>query len=463
MWGLRAAAGMGVPEAMFKMGQALMEGKVVSRNRVEALSWFERAGDAGHQEAQNAAGAANLALGCPAAAQWFERAAVRGHPLAQCNLGVLYAQALFVTQDHQVARQWFERSANQGCAEGQYNLALVYAKGFGVRRNLAMAHALCTLAASQGHFQAIDALPKFKRTSDSDGNATIQRMEVPRGGAEVAEGLCSRFVKEPVVIRHTAKLASWPVFVVQRLLHASGRRNAHFEVQAVDGDERPKLRDGTLAEVLRDVGASGVDTSGASSSEGVFFVSEEALSSLGSCFSTLPLTTGKWPEGLRPAAQHALVAASAKTASSLFRCPMNFGSWHLAVLGSQCWRLFPPPPTVDKALLTRFGGGSSSASFNDAPPFCASHTCVVRLMAGEVLVVPPGWWQQSYQMEPSVSVTSEWIHEGAMPEALAIAASEAGFRTATFLPEDAAAVAAEVTRRGLARPDRRVMMRSAAT
>ncbi len=62
----------------------------------------------------------------------YQQLADQGHAKAQFNLGVMYDQGRYVTQDYAQAVFWYLKAAEQGNANAQYNLALKYQIGQGV-------------------------------------------------------------------------------------------------------------------------------------------------------------------------------------------------------------------------------------------------------------------------------------------------------------------------------------------
>lgn len=62
----------------------------------------------------------------------YQQLAQYGHAKAQFNLGVMYDQGQYVTQDYAQAVHWYLQAAEQGNANAQYNLAHKYKVGQGV-------------------------------------------------------------------------------------------------------------------------------------------------------------------------------------------------------------------------------------------------------------------------------------------------------------------------------------------
>ena len=79
------------------------------------------------------------------------------------NLGMMYHQGEGVEQSNEKAAEYFEQAAHLEHANSQFNVGRMYATGEGVSKNETKAHALWTLAAAQGHKQAINMLPILEK------------------------------------------------------------------------------------------------------------------------------------------------------------------------------------------------------------------------------------------------------------------------------------------------------------
>ena len=56
------------------------------------------------------------------AVKWYRKAADQGHADAQCNLGFMYANGLFVKQSYPEAAKWYKKAADQGHTRAQLRL-----------------------------------------------------------------------------------------------------------------------------------------------------------------------------------------------------------------------------------------------------------------------------------------------------------------------------------------------------
>ena len=81
-------------------------------------------------------------------------AAEQGNAVAQCNLGICYANGMGVEKDEEKAVDWFFKAAEQGNANAQYNLGVCYHNGQGVEKDYARAVKSYRKAAEQGNADA---------------------------------------------------------------------------------------------------------------------------------------------------------------------------------------------------------------------------------------------------------------------------------------------------------------------
>ncbi len=145
---LAKAAARGNRDAMFQVGKSYLEGRGVPQSRGDAATWLERAGEAGHIEAQAllaalllhgtagadaAPDAALFASRSPigasgpnyaAASVWAKRAAEAGSGDAQALMGYVLTTGPEEMRDLAAAEQWYRRSAAAGCPQGSLGLAL---------------------------------------------------------------------------------------------------------------------------------------------------------------------------------------------------------------------------------------------------------------------------------------------------------------------------------------------------
>jgi TPR repeat protein len=200
----------GESEAQFELGLRHEFGLNLPKNREEAMKWYEKAREQGHeaakqaverlrggrtasrvteqplkpteseklsgklrglfQEAENGYASAQFELGnrylnggeglsknYMEAIRWYRKAADQEHTDAQFNLAQMYEDGTGVKKNMHEAVKWYTRSAEQGFAESQYRLGQIYmSHPIFFDRNLA--ERWLTKAARQGHKKAEDLL-----------------------------------------------------------------------------------------------------------------------------------------------------------------------------------------------------------------------------------------------------------------------------------------------------------------
>jgi cell division protein FtsN len=151
-------------------------------NYAKAITEWRGPADQGDPDAQfNMGQAYKLGRGVPADAKlaqsWYQKAAQQGHEQAQANLGLI----LFQGGDRQGAMPWIIMAAQHGEPRAQYVLGTAMFNGDLVARDWPRAYALMTRAASTGLAQAATSLQQMDRyLSVADrqaGAAMAQQME----------------------------------------------------------------------------------------------------------------------------------------------------------------------------------------------------------------------------------------------------------------------------------------------
>ncbi len=115
-------------DAQYLMATLFQSGQGLTKNQDKALSWYQKAANLGHAQAQYALAKALVASKqadlLPQALHWFEQAAQQGHQQASTS-----SVALLARQDNvdlsqaQEAWRWLYHGMQNGDAKGQYNLA----------------------------------------------------------------------------------------------------------------------------------------------------------------------------------------------------------------------------------------------------------------------------------------------------------------------------------------------------
>ena len=113
--------------AQYCIGKQYSSGNEMREDYIEAVWWYRKAAEQGHEDAQCRLGdlycfGLGVSRDYTAAAEWYRRAAEQGHREAQGMLGGLYRMGKGVAQDDGEATEWFRRAANQGHEDAQYLL-----------------------------------------------------------------------------------------------------------------------------------------------------------------------------------------------------------------------------------------------------------------------------------------------------------------------------------------------------
>ena len=170
---LKARAEAGDTKAQFNLARRLwINGRrATKRQKVEAMTWYRRAAEAGCRDAQAALGSIFIDETSPfydvaAGFRWMIRAAKQGHRGVQYFLGVEFATGEMVEADPKKALYWYRKAAAGGDAEAQYNIGMMYWGGEGVRKNAAAARQWIRKAAKNGEYAAIRLLASAYKTGE---------------------------------------------------------------------------------------------------------------------------------------------------------------------------------------------------------------------------------------------------------------------------------------------------------
>lgn len=147
----RILAEQGDPDAQFNLGQAYKLGRGVPADLKMAQSWYQKAAEQGHEE-------------------------------AQANLGLI----MFQTGQQEAAMVWIRKAADRGDPRAEFVLATALFNGDGVEKDLPRAYALMSHAAAQGLVAASTSLTEMENVvpeSDRQQGMKIAR-ELLRKDAE---------------------------------------------------------------------------------------------------------------------------------------------------------------------------------------------------------------------------------------------------------------------------------------
>ena len=111
----RPLADKGDADAQFNLGQAYRLGRGVAINLAAAKTWFERAANQGHVDAQTTLGLLLFQNGDqPEGLKWLKKAADHGEPRAMLVYGTALVNGDSVTQDPALGYAYVSRAAAQG-------------------------------------------------------------------------------------------------------------------------------------------------------------------------------------------------------------------------------------------------------------------------------------------------------------------------------------------------------------
>lgn len=120
----RPLAIQGDADAQFNLGQAYKLGRGVPIDNIQALTWFKRAADQGHLQAEDNYGIGLFQANRKAEAQpYLERSANRGEPRAQLVLGTMLFNGDGVKADYPRAYALMTRASQAGLPSASQSLS----------------------------------------------------------------------------------------------------------------------------------------------------------------------------------------------------------------------------------------------------------------------------------------------------------------------------------------------------
>lgn len=202
----RKAAEQGEADAQYRLGTCYANGDGVETNEAEALKWYYKAAEQGHEGAKGQL-VAWYQLEEDRAVKWYRKAEVgwyrkvaeQGCVIAQFRLGMCYATGTGVEQNQEKAEEWFDKikdpfdqfmigncflaplhfyfirdevmamkwyrkAAEQGYVDAQYMLGLCYC----VKQDKPEAVKWLQKAAKQGHEKAKKALTEVSKQKGAE-------------------------------------------------------------------------------------------------------------------------------------------------------------------------------------------------------------------------------------------------------------------------------------------------------
>lgn len=159
---LRAASGMGNPEAQFQLGVLYLQPEMVAEHGQDALRWFTRAASSGLWTAEYNIGLMYLrglgtTMNLAEAERWLRKADRHGVKLAKSALGLLFLGSLDPRRKSE-GFEFLRKAAKEGDADGRDNLAYCYEFGIGTAPDLQAAVSLYRQAAKAGNPDAMHSL-----------------------------------------------------------------------------------------------------------------------------------------------------------------------------------------------------------------------------------------------------------------------------------------------------------------
>lgn len=127
---LTARAEAGEAGAQFLLAHAYDYGRGAPKDKASALTWYRRAAEQGHVDAQNSLGSIlQEDKRYAEALQWYTRAAAQGSAEGISNEAYLHDLGLGVPQDRQKGFVLYARAAALGWSPAMWNIANMYAQG----------------------------------------------------------------------------------------------------------------------------------------------------------------------------------------------------------------------------------------------------------------------------------------------------------------------------------------------
>lgn len=131
------------------------KGRGKARDSQQAMSWYTKAAEQGHANAQFNLGrmyvtGKGVTQDAELGVSWQLKAAEQGLASAQFVIGKRYFSGAGLAQDYQLALEMFSGAANQGFVSAQNQLGAMLFKGEGVPQDLVQAHMWFNIASTSG-------------------------------------------------------------------------------------------------------------------------------------------------------------------------------------------------------------------------------------------------------------------------------------------------------------------------
>tara|TARA_Y100001973_G_C5113624_1_gene288968 strand:+ start:153 stop:887 length:735 start_codon:yes stop_codon:yes gene_type:complete len=131
---LKENARSGNPEAQYKIGALLIEGKKVKKNSEEGCKWLEVSAKSGNVHAQillaeQYARGDGVSRSYEVALSWYSKAASQSHPDALYRMGILMIYAKKDPDSISKGEGFIRDAALKGNINAQYELGIIYLRG----------------------------------------------------------------------------------------------------------------------------------------------------------------------------------------------------------------------------------------------------------------------------------------------------------------------------------------------
>lgn len=173
--------------ADYQMAVKYMHGQGVAKDEQKAMTYLQKAVEAGSDRAQLALGyfylqgTGGVAKDTAKAVEFFTMAAKQGNRDAQYNVGLAYVRGEGVEKDMAKGYEWFEKAAYQDDAGAQYNLGVMTLNGEGREADPLLSHIWFRLAYEKTYGGADKGMEAAKSGMTED-----QIKEIERAYAKIA-------------------------------------------------------------------------------------------------------------------------------------------------------------------------------------------------------------------------------------------------------------------------------------
>lgn len=157
----------------YSLGRCYDKGLKVKQDYEQALYWYQKAAEQGHDKAANNLGCMYLdgrgvEQDYEKAAWWLELSAQKNDTLAILNLGCMYEDGnLGGSQNYDKAFEYYQRADKLGCAPAAYELGHCFEVGVGTKANAKKAFSFYKKSADAGYGPA--AYETGRRYLEGDG------------------------------------------------------------------------------------------------------------------------------------------------------------------------------------------------------------------------------------------------------------------------------------------------------